>query len=203
MEEIFKSYGFALTEYEIKSFEIYKNLLVEWNKIINLTAIFDEKEIIIKHFVDSYSICNKIFTDNSIKTVLDMGTGAGFPGIIAGILNPDIEFTLVDSINKKITFVEEVVEKLKLKNIHPKHHHLNQANSSKKTYDLVVSRAFMKPKKLIHFAKKYVKKNGFNIMLLTENQVENFKEEIEKNNPEIITYPYEGRNRFILKFYKS
>ena len=203
IKEIFESYGFSLSEKEIKSFEIYKNLLIEWNQVINLTAIIDEREIIIKHFIDSYSICKKVFDNNKVKTVLDMGTGAGFPGIIAGILNPNVEFDLVDSVNKKVTFVEEVVASLKLKNVHPKHHRLNQSNSSKRVYDIVISRAFMKPPKLVHFAKRYVAKGGFHTMLLTENQVNNFSEEIKKYSPEILKYPYEGKDRYVLKFYNN
>ena len=200
IKEIFESYGFNLSEAEISSFETYKNLLMDWNQVINLTAITDNKEVIIKHFIDSYSICKKLFDDDKVKTVLDMGTGAGFPGVIAGILYPNIDFTLVDSVNKKVTFVEEVVEALNLKNVFPKHHRLTAGNPSKKTYDIVISRAFMKPKKLVHFAKKYVSNQGFHTMLLTQNQMENFSEEIERYNPEIMTYPYEGKDRYILKF---
>lgn len=200
MEEIFKLYGFKLTEKQIKDFNIYKELLIEWNRIINLTAITNEKEIIIKHFIDSYSISNKVFGDKKIKTVIDMGTGAGFPGIIAGILNPGIKFTLVDSVNKKITFLEEVVHKLELKNVYPKHHYLDKKNSSGKKFDIVISRAFMKPHKLIYFAKNYVNKNGFHVMLLTENQKNNFIDTINKYKPNILKYPYEGKSRYILKF---
>lgn len=200
MEEIFKLYGFKLTEKQIKNFNIYKELLIEWNRIINLTAITNEKEIIIKHFIDSYSISNKVFGDKKIKTVIDMGTGAGFPGIIAGILNPGIKFTLVDSVNKKITFLEEVVHKLELKNVYPKHHYLDKKNSSGKKFDIVISRAFMKPHKLIYFAKNYVNKNGFHVMLLTENQKNNFIDTINKYKPNILKYPYEGKSRYILKF---
>ena len=200
MEEIFNKYGFSLIEDTLKKFEIYKNLLIEWNKIINLTAITDEKGIITKHFIDSYSVSEKIFKENDVKTVLDMGTGAGFPGVVGGILNPDVEFTLVDSVNKKITFVEEVVEKLELKNVFPKHHYLDKKNSSGRKFDIVISRAFMKPHKLVYFAKNYVNKNGVHIMLLTENQKNNFINTIEKFNPEILSYPYEGKERFILKF---
>lgn len=200
MEEIFKLYDFKLTEKQIKDFNIYKELLIEWNRIINLTAITKEKEIIIKHFIDSYSISNKVFGDKKIKTVIDMGTGAGFPGIIAGILNPEIKFTLVDSVKKKITFLEEVVHKLKLKNVYPKHHYLDKKNSSGKKFDIVISRAFMKPHKLIYFAKNYVNKNGFHVMLLTENQKNNFIDTINKYKPNILKYPYEGKSRYILKF---
>lgn len=202
IKRIFESYNFILTEEQIYKFEMYKKLLMEWNKIINLTAITDEKEVIVKHFIDSYSVSKKIFGDKNIKTVLDMGTGAGFPGIIAGVLNPHIEFTLVDSVNKKITFVEEVVKELNLKNIYPKHHHLDKKNSSGKKFDIVISRAFMKPPKLIYFAKNYITDNGSHIMLLTENQKNNFSEVIEKYSPKILTYPYEGRDRYILKFKK-
>ena len=200
MEEIFKSYGFNLSVREIEMFKKYKELLVDWNKIINLTAITDDREIIIKHFIDSYSVSKLIFNDrNKFESVIDMGTGAGFPGIICAILNPNIKFTLVDSVNKKVTFVEEVVETLGLKNVFPKHHHLDKKNSSGKKFDLVMSRAFMKPEKLIYFAKNYLKQGGYHIMLLTENQYNSFSEKINKFKHEILIYPFEGRNRYILK----
>lgn len=185
----------------IRKFEIYKEFLKEWNKIINLTAIIDDTDIVLKHFLDSSLIALNLFENqNNIKTVLDMGTGAGFPGLVSAILYPDINFTLVDSVNKKIVFIEDVVEKLALKNVFPKHHHLDKKNSSGKKFDLVMSRAFMKPDKLVYFTKKYIKNNGVSVMLLTENQKEKYKNILEKFNPEISAYPFEGRNRYILKF---
>ena len=92
----------------------YMKLLIEWNNKINLTAITDEHEIILKHFIDSITI-NKYLKGK--KSVLDIGTGAGFPGMPLKILNTDINFTLADSLNKRIIFLEEVCKELNLKNI--------------------------------------------------------------------------------------
>src|SRR5699024_7072413 len=116
-------------------------LLLEWNNKINLTAITDEKEIIIKHFIDSISI-NKYVRNQ--KNVIDIGTGAGFPGIPLKILNNNIEFILVDSLNKRINFLEEVKEKLslaKLKNIHARVEDLAQNKEYREKVNLAVSRA--------------------------------------------------------------
>ena len=89
-------------------------LLIEWNEEINLTAITEPKEVIIKHFIDSLSIWGEI-KDNS--KIIDVGTGAGFPGIPLKIYNDTINLTLLDSLNKRTVFLKEVIEKLKLKNI--------------------------------------------------------------------------------------
>lgn len=200
MREIFKRYNFELTEELEKSFLIYRELLIEWNQIINLTAILDNDEITIRHFIDSYSIINKLLPFKG--EVLDMGSGAGFPGLIAAIMAPETNFTLVDSVMKKITFLDDVVKRLELKNVKLLHHHLDKQNSMKKRFNLVISRAFMKPEKLLYFTKNYLTKNGFNVMLLTENQVNKFSNQIKKYKAEVISYPFEGKERFIVKFKK-
>ena len=99
------------TEEQLNQFYKYMNLLLEWNEKINLTAITDPNEVILKHFIDSLTI-NKYIKENS--TLADVGTGAGFPGIPLKILRPDLKITLVDSLNKRINFLNEVINKLNL-----------------------------------------------------------------------------------------
>ena len=94
------------TEEQLNQFYEYMNLLLEWNEKINLTAITDPSEVILKHFIDSLTI-NKYIKENS--TLADVGTGAGFPGIPLKILRPDLKITLVDSLNKRINFLNEVI----------------------------------------------------------------------------------------------
>ena len=198
MKEIFKRYNFNLTDELEEKFKLYRKELIEWNKLINLTAILDKDEITIRHFLDSYSVVDKLLPFKG--DILDMGSGAGFPGIIAALMSPETNFTLVDSVMKKITFLDDVVKKLDIKNVKLYHHHLEKKNSMNKKFNMVISRAFMKPEKLLHFTKKYIKKDGYNVMLLTQNQIDNFSNKIERYKPEIISYPFEGQNRYVVKF---
>ena len=104
----------TLTEEQIEKFYNYMNLLIEWNKKINLTAIVEPKDIILKHFIDSLTIEKYI---KKGETIIDVGTGAGFPGIPLKIAREDLKITLADSLNKRINFLNEVINKLDLKNM--------------------------------------------------------------------------------------
>ena len=129
------------TEEQLEKFYQYMNLLLEWNEKINLTAIVEPKEVILKHFIDSLTI-NKYLKENS--TLADVGTGAGFPGIPLKILRPDIKITLVDSLNKRINFLNEVIEKLNLENIVTVHSRIEDFGKNKnyrEKFDYVTARA--------------------------------------------------------------
>ena len=117
------------TEEQLNQFYKYMNLLLEWNEKINLTAITDPNEVILKHFIDSLTI-NKYIKENS--TLADVGTGAGFPGIPLKILRPDLKITLVDSLNKRINFLNEVINKLNLVNIETVHSRIEDFGKDKK-----------------------------------------------------------------------
>ena len=129
------------TEEQLNQFYEYMNLLLEWNEKINLTAITDPSEVILKHFIDSLTI-NKYIKENS--TLADVGTGAGFPGIPLKILRPDLKITLVDSLNKRINFLNEVINKLNLVNIETVHSRIEDFGKDKKyreSFDFVTARA--------------------------------------------------------------
>lgn len=129
------------TEEQLNQFHEYMNLLLEWNEKINLTAITDPNEVILKHFMDSLTI-NKYIKENS--TLADVGTGAGFPGIPLKILRPDLKITLVDSLNKRINFLNEVINKLNLVNIETVHSRIEDFGKDKKyreSFDFVTARA--------------------------------------------------------------
>lgn len=129
------------TEEQVNQFYKYMNLLLEWNEKINLTAITDPNEVILKHFIDSLTI-NKYIKENS--TLADVGTGAGFPGIPLKILRPDLKITLVDSLNKRINFLNEVINKLNLVNIETVHSRIEDFGKDKKyreSFDFVTARA--------------------------------------------------------------
>ena len=108
--------GLELTELQYEQFIKYMRLLQEWNEKINLTAITDDEEVIKKHFID----CIKAFKSDAIKnakTIIDVGTGAGFPGLPIAIMNPNVKVTLLDSLNKRINYLNTVVRELGLKNV--------------------------------------------------------------------------------------
>ncbi len=130
-----------LDEKQIRQFYIYMNLLLEWNEKINLTAITQEDEIILKHFVDSLTIVKYL---KEGATVIDVGTGAGFPGIPIKIVREDINVVLMDSLNKRLKFLDEVIKELELKKISTIHSRAEELARSKKyreSFDVATSRA--------------------------------------------------------------
>lgn len=136
-----KLIGIEVIESQAEKFYRYMSLLLEWNEKMNLTAITDPMEVIIKHFIDSITISKEI--ENG-KKVIDIGTGAGFPGIPLKIIRPDISVTLLDSLNKRITFLNEVIEALELENIEAIHGRIEELGRNKKyreIYDYATSRA--------------------------------------------------------------
>ena len=136
-----KEINIVFTEEQLQKFYQYMNLLIEWNEKINLTAIVEPKEIILKHFIDSLTIIKYIEPN---KSVIDIGTGAGFPGIPVKIMREDLDITLLDSLNKRIHFLNEVIQKLELKNITAIHARIEEFAKNKQyreTFDVTTSRA--------------------------------------------------------------
>lgn len=154
----------------------YMNLLLEWNEKINLTAITDEKEIILKHFIDSFTI-NKFI--NSGDIMLDIGTGAGFPGLPIKIIRPEVDVFLMDSLNKRINFLNEVIESLQLKNIeafHSRAEEMAKNNKFREKFDVVTSRAVAKLNILLEYMLPYTKVNGKCLCMKGPNIEEEIKE---------------------------
>lgn len=154
----------------------YMHLLLQWNQKINLTAITDEKEIIIKHFIDSLTI-NKYIKDS--RNILDIGTGAGFPGIPLKISNDSKEFLLVDSLNKRIQFLNDVCNKLNLHNIkclHSRAEELAKNNKYREKYDAVISRAVARLNVLLEYMLPFVNIGGVCICMKGPNVTDELKE---------------------------
>lgn len=145
---------------QLEQFFEYMELLIEWNEKMNLTAITDPEEIILKHFIDSITILKDI-EDNS--RVVDVGTGAGFPGIPLSIMNPTLKITLVDSLNKRLIFLQEVVNKLQLKNveiIHARAEEFGQNKKYREGFDVATSRAVANLSTLSEYLVPLVKVGG-------------------------------------------
>lgn len=159
----------------------FMNLLLEWNKKINLTAITEPKEIIIKHFIDSLTI-NKYIENYS--SIIDIGTGAGFPGIPLKIINEDIEIVLVDALNKRINFLNEVIENNnlnKIKAIHSRAEDIGKNKEYREKFDIAVSRAVASMNVLSEYLLPLVKINGICIFMKGSNieEIEESKKAID------------------------
>ena len=153
--------GIKLTEIQLEKFQIYYNLLIETNKVMNLTSITEEKDVVLKHFIDSLAIKNYI--DISNGRVIDIGTGAGFPGIPLAIIYNDTQFTLMDSLNKRINFINTVMEECKLYNIetvHSRAEDLGHNNVYREKYDYCVSRAVAAIPVLLEYCIPFLKTGG-------------------------------------------
>ena len=152
----------ALSEKQMEQFLQYYELLVEKNKVMNLTAITEFDEVVEKHFLDSVSLTKQMDLHQPLK-VLDLGTGAGFPGIPIKIVFPELEITLMDSLNKRVLFLQDVISSLQLENIEAVHGRAEEAARNKKyreSFDLCVSRAVANISTLSEYCLPFVKIGG-------------------------------------------
>lgn len=148
--------GFENDPLLIEKLEIYLATLKKWNKVYNLTAINEDSEIIVKHFLDSLSVNQYIQHSGRI---LDVGTGAGFPGLVLALFNPEKSFVLVDGVSKKISFLQEMIGKLNLKNVIAVHTKVEQYNEAEQ-FDIIISRAFADIKKMTKLTSHLIKDGG-------------------------------------------
>ena len=199
IEEL-KKLGITPTEKQLNQLDKYYELLIQYNSVMNLTGITEKKQVYLKHFYDSLSQEN----------LCDVGTGAGFPGIVLKIFYPNLKITLLDSLNKRIEFLNIVIKNLELNNIEAIHCRAEEyALQNREKYDVVTSRAVTKLNILSELSIPMVKVNKYFIPLkanLTE-ELEESKDALKKLNSKIIKIehfllPIEESNRTILKIQK-
>ena len=198
--KIFNNYleklNLTLTEEQIEKFYNYMNLLIEWNKKINLTAIVEPKDIILKHFIDSLTIEKYI---KKGENIIDVGTGAGFPGIPLKIAREDLKITLADSLNKRINFLNEVINKLNLKDIETIHTRAEELGKNKKyreKFDIATSRAVANMSTLSEYLIPFIKVKGGCICMKSsdiDTELENAKKAIN-----ILGCKIESKDKFDL-----
>ena len=200
-----KKLGITLDEIQLKQLEEYYNLLIEWNAKINLTRIVEKEDVYLKHFYDSLTL-SKVIDLSKDLSLCDIGTGAGFPGIVLKICFPNLKITLVDSLQKRINFLNEVINRLDLKNIKAIHDRAEDyAKNHREEYDIVTSRAVANLRVLSELSIPMVKVEGYFIPMKAtiEEELEEAKDIINKlsgklERQETFTLPIEESIRNIL-----
>lgn len=217
-KEVLKAEAFkmniVLDDKMLEKFEMYKNLLVEWNEKINLTSITDDYEVIMKHFVDSLEIVKYI---NKNENIIDIGTGAGFPGIVIAIyFDSNVNITLLDALEKRLNFLSEVIQKLGLKKIKLLHGRAEEIGNDiiyREKFDVATSRAVSSMNILLELSIPLIKVNGRCLLLKgskVREEINASKTALEKLNSKInddFTYEYkvndEVYERHIIEVKKS
>ncbi len=154
-------YGVNLDDKALGRFDLYAKLLVEWNEKINLTAITEPEEIVIKHFLDCLTVFSKVEIKEGAK-IIDVGTGAGFPGLVMLIARPDLKMTLMDSLNKRLNVIKDILEKLELNAdvVHSRAEDGGQNKAYREKYDFSTARAVSNLRDLTEYCLPFVKVGG-------------------------------------------
>src|SRR5690625_586849 len=185
-------YNITLTEHQLHQFNLYYETLVEWNEKMNLTAITDRESVYLKHFFDSISASFKFDFQDKLS-ICDVGAGAGFPSIPLKIVFPHLNITIVDSLKKRITFLNHLAEQLQLDDVtfyHDRAESFGQNKKHRESYDVVIARAVARTSVLSELCLPLVKVNGHFIMMKGAN----FAEEKEIGNKAVKTLGGEWKN---------
>lgn len=186
-----KDLNISLTENQLNKLDKFYNLLIEWNEKINLTRITEEKEVYLKHFYDSLTI-SKVIDLSTKETLCDVGTGAGFPGIVLKIVYPNLKITLVDSLLKRVNYLNSIINDLELSDVKAIH---SRGEDFKEKFDVVTARAVANIEKLLNFTMHLVKKDGVFIAMKGNIDEELSDEVIIKINKK---YQLVNINKFLL-----
>ena len=202
-----KKINIDLDQDKLDKLNKYYELLVEYNKVMNLTGITELEQVYLKHFYDSLTICKVIDLDN--QTLCDIGTGAGFPGLVLKIVFPNLKVTLLDSLEKRIKFLNIVIQELDLKDIETVHARAEEYNK-RNTFDITTSRAVAHTSVLLEYAIPLTKINGYFIPLKANmeeelNECDNAIKELNVKliKKEVFELPVENSMRTILVFEKE
>ena len=155
LEEL-KKIGIEPTEKQLNQLELFYQLLIEWNQKINLTRIIEKEDVYLKHFYDSLTI-TKVVDLSKVDTLCDVGTGAGFPGVVLKIMYPNLKVTLIDSLQKRVNYLNEIIKELDLKDIEAIH---TRGEDYKGQFDVVTSRAVANIETLVNYTMHLLKKDG-------------------------------------------
>ena len=197
VEEL-KKLGILLTPKQEQDLDTYYKLLISYNNNVNLTAITKEEDVYLKHFYDSLTLFKGIDLKENLK-ICDLGTGAGFPGLVLKILFPNLSITLVDSLEKRIKFLDLVIKELELKNIKTVHSRIEEFKEIE-AFDVVVSRAVAKINILLELGCKLPKVNGL-FVFMKGNILEELKS--AKNALKVLNYSLEKIINFKLPIEES
>ena len=208
IEEL-KKINININEEQLNQLNKYYELLIEHNKVMNLTGITEKEEVYLKHFYDCLTI-NEIIDLKDIDSLCDIGTGAGFPGLVIKILFPNIKVTLLDSLNKRINFLNIVIKELNLKNIETIHTRAEEyAINNRNKFDITTARAVAHLSILLEYAIPMTKENGYFIALksnveIEEKEIVNALKKLETKIVERKQFllPFENSRRTLLKFKK-
>lgn len=204
-----KKININLTDIMLEQLDTYYKLLVSENKKYNLTAITDEEQVYLKHFYDSLTLSKSIELDN--QSLCDIGTGAGFPGMVLKIAFPNLNVTLVDATEKKCKFLKMVIDKLNLKGIEVINARAEEySKENREIYDIVTSRAVAPLKHLLEYSIPFVKVDGTYIAMKSDIEteligIENYENKLSLYNRKILkfTLPVEESTRTLISFNKS
>ena len=193
--------GITLTSYQQEQLKKFYHLLISWNEKINLTRITSENEVYLKHFYDSLTI-TKVIDLNKVNTLCDVGTGAGFPGIVLKIVYPNLKITLVDALEKRVNYLNEIIKELDLSDIVAIH---SRGEDLKEKYDIVTARAVANITKLLNYTMHLVEENGVFIAMkgnITEELTPAVQKAISKKYSiekiEEFYLPYENSQRSLV-----
>lgn len=171
-----KKINITLTEKQQEQLDNFYKLMIKWNQKINLTRITEEQDVYLKHFYDSLTL-NKVINLKEVKTLCDVGTGAGFPGIVLKIAFPNIKITLIDSLQKRVNYLNEIIKELDLKDIAAIH---TRGEDYKGHFQVVTSRAVANIEKLLNYTMHLVEKDG--VFIAMKGNIEDELTEIVKRN---------------------
>ena len=191
----------TLSKKQLEQLDKYYELLIEWNEKINLTRITEYEDVYLKHFYDSLTIA-KVVDLSTKQTLCDVGTGAGFPGVVLKIVYPNLKITLVDSLQKRVNYLNEIVKELGLEDIHAIH---SRGEDFKETFDVVTARAVANIEKLVTYTMHLVNKNGIFVAMkgnideeLTSQVEQKLSKKYKIEQIEKFLLPIENSNRSLI-----